>query len=117
LDPAVIVGLAVTLLASIGPALRATRVQPALALGPGARLPESRSSRLAPYVSAAVTLIGHSYGSVVTGLAAPGLSRNVHDIVALGSPGMGVSRAADLHTGARIWAGTARLRARNLIRA
>jgi Alpha/beta hydrolase len=57
---------------------------------------------------AVVTLIGHSYGSVVTGLAAPRLSRNVHDIVALGSPGMGVSRAADLHTGARIWAGTAR---------
>jgi pimeloyl-ACP methyl ester carboxylesterase len=58
--------------------------------------------------AAVITLIGHSYGSVVTGLAAPRLSRSVHDIVALGSPGMGVSRAADLHTSARIWAGTAR---------
>jgi len=55
---ALAVGLAVTLFASIGPAVRATRVQPALALGPGARLPEARGSRLAPYLSAAVTLIG-----------------------------------------------------------
>ena len=54
---------------------------------------------------AAVTLIGHSYGSVVTGLAAAGLPSQVTDLVAVGSPGMGVSRAADLHTSARVWAG------------
>jgi pimeloyl-ACP methyl ester carboxylesterase len=58
--------------------------------------------------TASITLVGHSYGSVVTGLAAPTLGRRVLDIVALGSPGMGVQCAADLHTGARIWAGTAR---------
>jgi putative ABC transport system permease protein len=52
------VGLVVTLLAAVGPASRATRVSPALALGAGARLPESRGSRLAPYASGAVTLAG-----------------------------------------------------------
>lgn len=55
--------------------------------------------------AAAVTLIGHSYGSVVVGLAAPRLPRQVTDLVAVGSPGMGVDRAADLHTTARVWAG------------
>ncbi|MCU7728840.1 alpha/beta hydrolase family protein [Actinoplanes sp. KI2] len=54
-----------------------------------------------------VTLIGHSYGSTVAGLAASRLSDQVTDIVALGSPGMGVGKRADLHTGARVWAGSA----------
>ncbi|HEX7536962.1 MAG TPA: alpha/beta hydrolase [Dermatophilaceae bacterium] len=54
---------------------------------------------------ARVTLIGHSYGSVVTGLAAANLPAQVKDLVVVGSPGMGVSRAADLHTSARVWAG------------
>lgn len=57
--------------------------------------------------AASVTLIGHSYGSVVLGLAAPELPAQVTDLVALGSPGMGVERAADLATAARIWAGQA----------
>jgi pimeloyl-ACP methyl ester carboxylesterase len=56
---------------------------------------------------ARVTLIGHSYGSVVAGQAAAGLPTQVKDLVVVGSPGMGVSRAADLHTSARIWAGQA----------
>jgi pimeloyl-ACP methyl ester carboxylesterase len=56
---------------------------------------------------AAVTLVGHSYGSVVAGLAASTLGPQVHDIVALGSPGMGVERVAELRTKARVWAGTA----------
>jgi pimeloyl-ACP methyl ester carboxylesterase len=55
--------------------------------------------------SAGITLIGHSYGSVVIGLAAPHLPRQVTDLVAIGSPGMGVDSAADLHTAARVWAG------------
>ncbi len=54
---------------------------------------------------ARVTLIGHSYGSVVAGLAAADLPSQVKDVVVVGSPGMGVSRAADLHTSAHIWAG------------
>ena len=57
--------------------------------------------------SAKVTLIGHSYGSVVAGLAAAGLPPQVKDLVVVGSPGMGVSRGVDLHTSANIWAGQA----------
>jgi pimeloyl-ACP methyl ester carboxylesterase len=58
-----------------------------------------------------LVLVGHSYGSTVIGLAAGRLDRDlggrVTDVVALGSPGMGVDRAADLGTRARVWAGTA----------
>jgi pimeloyl-ACP methyl ester carboxylesterase len=54
-----------------------------------------------------LTLIGHSYGSVVAGLAAASLPRQVKDLVVVGSPGMGVSQAADLHTSAHVWAGQA----------
>ncbi|MCX5170439.1 alpha/beta hydrolase [Streptomyces antibioticus] len=49
-----------------------------------------------------VTLLCHSYGTVVCGRAAPRLE--VSDIVLLGSPGTGVDSAADLRTDARIWA-------------
>ncbi|MEU1186840.1 alpha/beta hydrolase [Streptomyces sp. NPDC005859] len=49
-----------------------------------------------------VTLLCHSYGSVVCGRAAPHL--DVTDLVLLGSPGTGVESAADLRTRARIWA-------------
>jgi alpha/beta hydrolase family protein len=52
-----------------------------------------------------VTLIGHSYGALVVGLAAPRLPE-VTDLVALGAPGMGADRAADLG-GARVWAALA----------
>ncbi|GAA2646056.1 alpha/beta hydrolase [Paractinoplanes durhamensis] len=55
--------------------------------------------------AAAVTLIGHSYGSLVVGLAAKDLPE-VHDLIALGSPGMGAGRAADLG-GARVWSALA----------
>jgi pimeloyl-ACP methyl ester carboxylesterase len=51
--------------------------------------------------AATITLIGHSYGSMVVGLAASRLPE-VHDLVALGSPGMGADRAAELG-GARVW--------------
>jgi hypothetical protein len=54
---------------------------------------------------AAVTLVGHSYGAIVVGLAAPHLP-GVGDLVALGAPGMGAARAADLG-GARVWAALA----------
>ena len=54
---------------------------------------------------AAVTLIGHSYGSLVVGLAARDLPE-VGDLVALGSPGMGAGKAADLG-GARVWSALA----------
>jgi hypothetical protein len=54
---------------------------------------------------AAVTLVGHSYGAIVVGLAAPHLPE-VGDLVVLGAPGMGAARAADLG-GARVWAALA----------
>jgi hypothetical protein len=52
---------------------------------------------------APVTLLCHSYGSVVCGKAAR--SVQVSDIAVFGSPGMGVDSASDLDTGARVWAG------------
>lgn len=55
---------------------------------------------------ATVTLIGHSYGAIVVGLAAPRLPF-VRDVVALGAPGMGARRATDLG-GARVWSALAR---------
>ncbi|GGN59875.1 hypothetical protein GCM10010112_15470 [Actinoplanes lobatus] len=51
-----------------------------------------------------IVVVGHSYGSIVAGLAAPGLPAQVTDIVALGSPGMGVPDRSGLRTGARVWA-------------
>ena len=54
---------------------------------------------------AAVTLIGHSYGAVVVGLAAPHLPE-VPDLITLGAPGMGADRAADLG-GAGVWSALA----------
>jgi pimeloyl-ACP methyl ester carboxylesterase len=54
-----------------------------------------------------VVLIGHSYGALVVGLAAPRLGPAVTDVVALGAAGIGVDRAADLGTSARIWAALA----------
>ncbi|QEU67202.1 hypothetical protein CP966_19625 [Streptomyces galilaeus] len=49
-----------------------------------------------------LTLLCHSYGSVVCGRAADGL--DVDDLVLLGSPGTGADSAADLRTRARVWA-------------
>ncbi|MFE9771369.1 alpha/beta hydrolase [Streptomyces sp. NPDC005931] len=49
-----------------------------------------------------ISLLCHSYGSVVCGRAAPGLGAD--DIVLLGSPGTGAGTAAELGTRARIWA-------------
>lgn len=61
---------------------------------------------LRPHVT--VALLGHSYGSTVIGLAARRLPAQVTDLVAFGSPGMGVDEAAGLGTTARVWAGLAR---------
>ncbi|WP_030788849.1 alpha/beta hydrolase [Streptomyces sp. NRRL S-920] len=55
---------------------------------------------------ARVSLLCHSYGSVVCASAASGpRGLDVTDIAFFGSPGTGVDKAADLHTPARIWAG------------
>ncbi|MFD8542976.1 alpha/beta hydrolase [Streptomyces sp. NPDC059649] len=54
-------------------------------------------------VGVRITVLCHSYGSVVCGRAASGLA--VGDIVLYGSPGTGADSVAGLHTRARVWAG------------
>ncbi|WP_234436195.1 alpha/beta hydrolase [Streptomyces sp. NRRL S-813] len=49
-----------------------------------------------------ITLVCHSYGSVVCGRAAAGL--DVNDIALVGSPGTGAGSVRALHTRARVWA-------------
>lgn len=66
--------------------------------------------RLASFVdhlsrSATVSLVCHSYGSVVCAHAAPHV--HVSALVAIGSPGMDVWTRAALHTTATVWAGIA----------
>jgi pimeloyl-ACP methyl ester carboxylesterase len=56
---------------------------------------------------ARITVIGHSYGAIVVGLAAHAAPRQVDTLVTLGAPGMGVDRAADLRTRARVWSALA----------
>jgi pimeloyl-ACP methyl ester carboxylesterase len=56
---------------------------------------------------ASITLIGHSYGSLVLAYAAARLPAQVTDLVALGSPGMDVVRGSQLRTHARLWVGSA----------
>lgn len=54
---------------------------------------------------APVALFCHSYGSVLCGVAAPGLpAGRVADITVFGSPGMRVRHASGLHTTAHVWA-------------
>ncbi|MEV5354436.1 alpha/beta hydrolase [Streptomyces sp. NPDC086081] len=74
-----------------------------------------RADQAAPHLRALVTrlravtgpgtrlsLLCHSYGSVVCARSAAGLA--VDDIALVGSPGTGAGSAAALHTRARIWA-------------
>src|SRR3954452_11046833 len=69
---ALVVGIVVTLLASLRPALRATRVPPIAAVREGATLPESR---WAPYrLPAALVLTGIGFAAVAAGLFVPDLS-------------------------------------------
>jgi pimeloyl-ACP methyl ester carboxylesterase len=60
---------------------------------------------LAQRPDASVSLIGHSYGSMVVGLAVKSLP-SVHNVITLGSPGLGVNHASDLG-GATVWAAQA----------
>ncbi|WP_369390859.1 alpha/beta hydrolase [Streptomyces sp. CG1] len=61
-----------------------------------------RRLRAATPPQAHISLLCHSYGTVVCGRAAPGLDAD--DIALVGSPGTGADSAAALHTHARIWA-------------
>ncbi|GAA2698208.1 alpha/beta hydrolase [Nonomuraea recticatena] len=67
--------------------------------------------RLRPFLSllprhVRLSLVCHSYGSVVCARAVAGSP--VRDLIVTGSPGLGVRRASDLHTSARIWAALGR---------
>ncbi|WP_225839915.1 alpha/beta hydrolase [Streptomyces sp. NK08204] len=53
---------------------------------------------------APVTMVCHSYGSVLCGVAAHDMPRRVADIAVAASPGMRVSKASHLGTSARVWA-------------
>ncbi|MFU8875099.1 alpha/beta hydrolase [Micromonospora sp. SL4-19] len=55
---------------------------------------------------ATVTLVGHSYGALVVGLAAEQSPAGVTDVVTLGGVGVGVDRAGDLGR-IRVWAAEA----------
>lgn len=57
--------------------------------------------RVAPV--APVTLLCHSYGSVVCGAA--GAAPGIADIAVIGSPGVGAATVRELGTRARVWAG------------
>jgi pimeloyl-ACP methyl ester carboxylesterase len=53
------------------------------------------------------TVIGHSYGSLVTGMAESGQGLEVDETVLIGSPGVGVNSAGELGDG-NVWVGLAR---------
>uniref|UniRef100_UPI003F497307 alpha/beta hydrolase n=1 Tax=Nonomuraea bangladeshensis TaxID=404385 RepID=UPI003F497307 len=52
--------------------------------------------------SVRISLVCHSYGSVVCGRAVAGLP--INDLIVTGSPGLGVRKVSDLRTRARVWA-------------
>jgi ABC-type antimicrobial peptide transport system permease subunit len=68
---ALLVGIVVTLLASLRPAVRATRVPPIAAVREGATLPESRFARFRTAGSAVLTVLG--FAALLYGLFGPGL--------------------------------------------
>ncbi|MDX6486702.1 MAG: putative transport system permease protein [Gaiellaceae bacterium] len=69
---ALVVGSVVTVIASIRPALRATRVEPIAAVREGAVLPPSRLARFGPYI--AVGVIAGALALMLVGLFAGGVS-------------------------------------------
>jgi putative ABC transport system permease protein len=68
---ALLVGIVVTILASLRPAFRATRVQPIAAVREGAELPPGRFARYRPVGSALLTALG--FGLLLYGLFVHGL--------------------------------------------
>jgi putative ABC transport system permease protein len=68
---ALAVGIIVTLLASLRPALRATRVPPIAAVREGSTLPPGRFARFRPLAALLLTLVG--FAALVFGLFGPGL--------------------------------------------
>jgi putative ABC transport system permease protein len=75
------VGIFVTLIAAVRPAIRATRVQPIAAVREGATLPPWRLARFGPYI--ALVTIAVSLGVMLIGLFVGGLSTKER-LIALG---------------------------------
>lgn len=71
------------------------------AAGDGARDLRTLVRWLPPAVR--ITVIGHSYGSLVGAVATTGDDR-IDDLVALASPGLGVRHVDELRARARVWA-------------
>jgi len=69
---ALIVGIFVTMIAAVRPALRATRVEPIAAVREGAVLPPSRLAKFGPYI--AVVVIAGAVALMLVGLFVGGLS-------------------------------------------
>jgi putative ABC transport system permease protein len=83
---ALLVGTLVTLIASIRPALRATRVEPIAAVREGAVLPTSRLARFGPYIAIGVIVV--SIGLMLLGLFGGGSTKL--RLLALGIGAVGV---------------------------
>ena len=69
---ATIVGVGVTILASIAPALRATRIEPVAALREGAELPLTKTGKRLPKIGFAITVVGiaaAAYGNFGSGMS------------------------------------------------
>jgi pimeloyl-ACP methyl ester carboxylesterase len=56
---------------------------------------------------ATVTVVGHSYGTVVMALAAPAFGSRVTNLVALASPGLNARAVTELSPHCRLWTATA----------
>ncbi|TYR64793.1 alpha/beta hydrolase [Streptomyces parvus] len=96
---AVIVWLGYRSPATISPAALTTGRADEAAPGLRALVDEVRAVRPA----ARISLLCHSYGSVICARSAPGTSADA--LVLYGSPGVAVDDARSLRTGARVWAG------------
>jgi putative ABC transport system permease protein len=77
------VGIGVTVLAALLPALRATRVPPIAAMREGSTLPPSRFSRFVPYFAGAIGLLG--LGLVLRSLFVPGSTTSTLVGLAIGA--------------------------------
>ncbi len=80
---ALAVGIVVTLLSAVVPALRATRVPPMAALQEGATLPAGRLARFTPYFAAVVAVLG--IVGILGGMYGPGTTTTRLATIALGA--------------------------------
>lgn len=68
---AAVVGIGVTMLAAVAPALRATRIEPVAALREGAELPLTKTGKRLPKIGFAITVLAiaaTAYGNLASGL-------------------------------------------------